>query len=355
MSDENKNIKKAARRRLTTLLFLVLFVFVILLVSIAISVGISYFLMNIGILPSLSENRFPVVLVFLLLVSVFIGTIMAIIGGDHFLRPLRDLVAATKEVASGNFDIKVETNGSREINRLAISFNEMTKELASIEKLRNDFLSNISHEFKTPIVSIRGFARRLKKNTLTERQRVEYLDIIIAETERLTRLSSDVMLLSKLESTDKLFEKTTYFLDEQIRKVILLLEPQLEKKRLELEIGLEPMRITANEEALSHVWINLLENAIKFSPEGAVIGVSLKSNGNYADVSVSDKGIGMNAEVKKHIFDKFYQGDNSRVTGGSGLGLSLVKRILQLCNGMITVESVPGEGSRFTVSLPKDG
>ena len=355
MRDVPQNSRKAKQQRFTVLLFLVLFVFVILLVSIILSGSISYLLMNAEILPPLSERRFPVILVFLLLVSLLIGTLLAIIGGDYFLRPLHSLVAATKEVAAGNFAIKVEVKGPREINRLTASFNEMIQELASIETLRNDFISNISHEFKTPIVSIKGFARRLKKATLTDRQREEYLDIIISEADRLTRLSSNVMLLSKMESTNKLFEKTTYFLDEQIRKVILLLEPQLERKHLELDISLAPLQITANEEAMSHVWINLLENAIKFSPEGAAIGVSLKPNGKYTDVSISDQGIGMDAEVQKHIFDKFYQGDHSRVTEGSGLGLSLVKRILQLCGGTISVESVPGEGSRFTVSLPVDG
>ena len=352
MRDKRQDIKNATTRRLTSLLFLVLFVFVTLLVSIIVSGGLSFFLINAGILPPLSEKRFPVVLIFLLLVSLFIGTLMALIGGDRFLRPLRDLTEATKEVAAGNFNVKIKTGGTLEIDRLAINFNEMTTELASIEKLRSDFISNISHEFKTPIVSIRGFARRLKKGTLTEQQREEYLDIIIAETERLTRMSSNVMLLSKLENTERLFEKTAYSLDEQIRKTILLLKPQLEKKRLELEISLEPMQMVGNEEMMSHVWINLLENAVKFSPEGSTVGVTLKSNGAYADVSISDKGIGMDAEMKKHIFEKFYQGDNSRITEGSGLGLSLVKRILHLCDGQIIVESTQGEGSRFTVSLP---
>jgi len=352
MSDKRQDIKNATKRKLTSLLFLVLFVFVILLVSIIVSGGLSYLLINAGILPPLSERRFPVVLIFLLLVSLFIGTLIAIIGGDRFLRPLRDLTEATKEVAAGNFNVKIKTGCTLEIDRLAINFNEMTTELASIEKLRSDFISNISHEFKTPIVSIRGFARRLKKSTLTEQQREEYLDIIIAETERLTRMSSNVMLLSKLENTERLFEKAAYSLDEQIRKTILLLKPQLGKKRLELEINLEPMQVVGNEEMMSHVWINLLENAIKFSPEGGTVEITLKSNGAYADVSISDKGIGMDAEMKKHIFEKFYQGDSSRVTEGSGLGLSLVKRILQLCGGKMIVESVPGEGSCFTVSLP---
>ncbi len=351
MDDEHNDIKKTTKRRFTTLLFLVLFVFVILLVSIVISGGISYLLMNAGILPPLAERRFPVILIFLLLISLLIGTLLAIIAGDIFLRPLRDLVAATKKVGAGNFDIRVTVNGSHEINRLGSSFNEMISELASIEKLRNDFISNISHEFKTPIVSIRGFARRLKKSTLTEQQRMEYLDIIIAETERLTRMSSNVVLLSKLENTEKLFEKAPYPLDEQIRKAILLLNPQLEKKRINLEIDLNPAQIIANEEMMSHIWINLLENAIKFSPEDSTIGVALKSSGNSANVSIFDKGIGMDESVKKHIFDKFYQGDHSRITEGSGLGLALVKRILQLCDGEITVESALGEGSCFTVSL----
>ncbi|HHU89430.1 MAG TPA: HAMP domain-containing histidine kinase [Clostridiaceae bacterium] len=352
MKNESQTIKKTAKRRLTSLLFLVLFVFVILLVSIIVSGSLSYLLINAGILPPLYVKRFPVVLVFLLLVSLFIGTLIAILGGEYFLRSLHDLIEATKEVTAGNYNVKIKTGGTLEIDRLATYFNEMTTELASIEKLRNDFISNISHEFKTPIVSIRGFARRLKKSTLTEQQREEYLDIIIAETERLTRMSSNVMLLSKLENTENFFEKSCYFLDEQIRKVILLLKPQIEKKCLELEINLESMQVIGNEEMMNHVWINLLENAVKFSPEGSTIEIILKSNGNYAEVSISDEGIGMDDDTKKHIFEKFYQGDNSRITEGSGLGLSLVKRILQLCEGRIAVESTPGKGSRFTVSLP---
>lgn len=188
--------------------------------------------------------------------------------------------------------------------------------------------------------------------TLTEQQREEYLDIIISETERLTRLTSNVLLLSKLESSDKLFEKVTYFLDEQIRRAILILEPQFEKKHLELNIDFEPVQIIANEEMMNHVWINLLENAIKFSPEGGTIEVRLRMNGHDAVVSISDTGIGMDENTKKHVFDKFFQGDQSRSTDGSGLGLSLVKRILELSDGHAEIDSVPGKGTCFTVSLP---
>ena len=276
---------------------------------------------------------------------------MAVIGGDYFLRPLRNLTEATKKVAAGNFKVTVEAKGSREINQLATSFNEMTKELASVETLRSDFINSISHEFKTPIVSIRGFARRLKKNILTDRQREEYLDIIIAETDRLTRLSSNVLLLSKLESSDRVTEKAVYRLDEQIRRAILILDPLLEKKHLALDVNLEPVQVIANEEMMSHVWINILENAIKFSPEGGAVKVSLYSNGRRATASVSDSGMGMDEDTKKHVFDKFYQGDQSRNTDGNGLGLSLVKRILELSDGRVTIDSAPGKGTCLAVSL----
>ncbi|NLC45365.1 MAG: HAMP domain-containing histidine kinase [Clostridiales bacterium] len=345
--------KDAKHHRITTLLFLTIFVFVILLVSIIISGFVSYFLMSQGILPPLSEIRFPVLLLFLLMVSLLIGTLLAILGGDIFLRPLNTLVEATKRVADGDFSVRVETKGSNEIKRLTESFNDMTKQLASIEAMRNDLIDNISHEFKTPIVSIRGFANRLKKKSLSEKQRDDYLDIIILETERLARLSSNILLLSKLENIEKVFEKETYSLDEQLRNAILILQPQLEKKSLELDIELDSVQITRNKEMINHVWSNLLENAIKFSPEGATIKVSLKSNEDFILVSIADEGIGMNLQEQKQIFDKFYQSDHSRVTEGSGLGLALVKRILKLCNGKIEVASVPGEGSCFTVTIIK--
>ena len=352
MMKNRLKLRKMPKRRMTTLLLLVGFVFIIMFISMAIAGSISYFLSVLGILPSLSVNRLPIILVFMLLVSLVIGTLLAIIGGDYFLRPLRRLTAATKEVAAGNFNVTVEADGTFEISRLAMSFNEMTKELSSIETLRSDFVSTISHEFKTPVVSIRGFARRLKKHNLTEEQRNEYLDIIISETERLTQLSSNVLLLSKLESIDNITEKTQYSLDEQLRRTILLLEPQLQKKGLQLEVSLDPVTFTGNEEITQPLWINLLGNAMKFSPEGGKIEVVLHLDNERAVVSVSDEGIGMDDGVKAHVFDKFYQGDQSRSTEGNGLGLSLVKRILELCNGSITVDSMVGAGTCFTVSLP---
>jgi signal transduction histidine kinase len=339
-------------RRLSMLVMLVIYVFVILFVSIAISGSILFLLVRSGVLPPFSESRVPMFLFYLMLVSLFVGTILAIVGGGWLLRSQRKLIEATREVASGNFNFRIEEDGPHEIARIAKSFNDMAKELSSIETLRSDFINNISHEFKTPIVSIKGFAKRLKKGTLSEQQRNEYIDIIISESERLTRLSSNVLLLSRLENTEQDMEKGLYALDEQIRRAILLLEPQLQKKQLEVDARIDSVQIHAGEEMLSHLWLNLLGNAIKFSPDGGTVGISLTQIGDEAVVTVSDMGAGMDEEMQRHIFVKFYQGDSSRATEGNGLGLSLVKRILELENGKITVDSETGKGTRFTVTLP---
>ena len=339
-------------RSLSILSVLVILIFFVILLSIGASGSILYIFHRIGVFQPITTNRLPGFILVLLLISLFIGTITAIFGGKHFLRPIRNLTEATKEIASGNFDVRVETGRRHELERLARSFNEMAKELSSIETLRTDFVSNISHEFKTPIASIRGFARQLKKDTLSETQRNEYLDIIISESDRLTRLSSNVLLLSRLESSDRIYEKAEFSLDEQIRRSILTMEPQLSNKRLEVETDISAVRITADEEVLNHLWTNLLTNAIKFSPDGGTIKVSLAKTRNEAIAAIADNGIGMDEEVVKRIFDKFYQGDPSRATEGNGLGLSLVKRILELENGKISVASELGRGSCFTVSLP---
>ncbi|MDL2236298.1 HAMP domain-containing histidine kinase [Christensenellaceae bacterium OttesenSCG-928-K19] len=339
------------RRKITMLVFLVFFVFGILFVSVLISGIISYFLFEAGVMPPLENNRFPLVFVFILLFSLGIGTLLAMVGGRYAMRPLRKLTAATKEIAAGNFEVQVDATGPDEFKRLALSFNEMTKELASIETLRSDFVNNISHEFKTPVVSIRGFAKLLKKDTLTKKQRDEYLDIIISESDRLTSLSSNVLLLSKLECMEFTSNHKEYALDEQLRRAILLLEPQFCAKNLELEIEIDPSRIAADEELMQHVWINILNNAIKFSPEQGTVRVEAHSKEDVVEVTITDHGTGMNEEAQRYLFDKFYQADSSRATEGNGLGLSLVKKILELSGGTVEVQSAPGEGTSITVKL----
>jgi len=352
MSSCRPTSKSEIKQKLSTLLWLVLFVFIILLVSLLVSGLIWYFMMRIGVFTPFTIARSHHAFMFMMLVSLVVGTVLATIGGDYLLRPLRRLTEGTKEIANGNFDVRVDEKGPQELGRLAASFNEMARELSGIETLRSDFVSNISHEYKTPIAAIRGFAKRLMKNGLTDEQRHEYLNIIVFESERLSRLSSNVLLLSNLESASRDTDQAEYSLDEQLRKVVLLLEPQFQKKQLETEISMEEVRITAGEEMLHHLWINLLGNAIKFSHIGGTVGVTLKIVESRAVISVNDQGIGMDDEVKKRIFEKFYQGDRSRTTEGNGLGLALVKRILELENGHITIDSEFGKGTCFTVSLP---
>ena len=349
---KDKCLKKLSRNKLSLLVMLVAMIFIIMLISLAIAGGVTIFLIIRNIIPSTPVNKHIVVIIYMMLVSLITGTILARIGGVRFLRQINELAEATKEVAAGNFDVRMKTGLSKELNPISNCFNNMAKELSNIETLRTDFVINISHEFKTPIASIRGFARRLKKGAVTDEQREEYLDIIISESERLSRLSRNVLLMSSLESTDKVTEKNDYSLDEQVRRTVLLLEPQLLKKQINVDIITDAVRIVADEEMLSHLWINIIDNAIKFSPDDSKINITLECTGEKAVVIVKDQGIGMDDDMKKRIFDKFYQGDQSRATEGNGLGLSLAKRILELENGHIEVDSEFGKGTSIKVSLP---
>ena len=286
------------------------------------------------------------------LLMVFI-LMLAAGRGRSKLRPIDDLVHAMNAVSQGDFSVRVDDeNVSGDMGALASSFNEMATELGGLEMFRKDFINNFSHEFKTPIVSIRGFAKQLERDDLTEAQRREYLGIIVSESDRLANMASNVLLLSKLENQTIVTDKARYSLDEQLRRALLLLEKQWSEKALELDVDLEDIEYYGNEEMLDHVWVNLLGNAIKFSPEGAPLSVRLKREGGAAVATVKDAGPGMDDATRARVFEKFYQGDTAHATAGNGLGLSLVKRIVDLCGGEVTVESRPGAGAAFTVRLP---
>ena len=233
--------------------------------------------------------------------------------------------------------IQIENHRDDEIGQLTKNFNKMIRELKNIEYLRKDFITNVSHEFKTPLASIQGFAKLLMSESLPDEERKEYAAIILEEASRLTNLSSNILKITKLENQEIVEKRTLFPLDEQIRKSILLLEPAWSKKNIEFDLDLEKSQFSGDEELLQQVWINLLDNAIKFSNESGIISVRLRQNKKNVTVEIADNGIGMNEETKKRLFEKFYQGDKSR--GGRGLGLSLVKRILDLYGGKISVES----------------
>ena len=287
-----------------------------------------------------------------MLLMVFILTLAAGMGRSK-LRPMDDLVHAMHAVSQGDFSVRVDAEDvPGDMGELASSFNDMATELGGLELFRKDFINNFSHEFKTPIVSIRGFAKQLERDDLTDAQRREYLGIIVSESDRLANMSGNVLLLSKLENQTIVTDQTTYRLDEQLRKCILLLEKQWSQKDLELDLELDELPFYGNEEMLQHVWVNLLGNAIKFSPAGGTLRVTLHREGGDAVAAVRDAGPGMDEATRRRIFEKFYQGDTAHAAEGNGLGLSLVKRIVDLCQGTVEVDSAPGEGSTFTVRLP---
>ncbi|AGC68666.1 alkaline phosphatase synthesis sensor protein PhoR [Thermoclostridium stercorarium subsp. stercorarium DSM 8532] len=289
-----------------------------------------------------------------LLVSSIIGTSLSAMVSEKFLKPLHQLIDATKIIAKGDFSVRVpEINSDSEIAVLLRNFNQMAEELGSIEMFRNDFINNFSHEFKTPIVSIRGFAKQLQNENLSEEKRKEYTEIIISEAERLTKMSSNVLLLTKIENQQFITNQAEYDLDEQIRNCIILLEKQWSKKNLEMNLNLSNVKIFSDEELLSHLWINLIDNAVKYTDDNGRISITLYETGDNIVFRISDNGKGMDEYTIKHIFDKFYQADKSRSTHGNGLGLSIVKRIVELCRGEITVDSKLGAGTTFTVILPK--
>ncbi len=289
-----------------------------------------------------------------LLISSIIGTSISAVANEKVLRPLNQLIKATKIISTGNFDVRVEEmNNISEISSLLRGFNHMAKELDSIELFRNDFINNFSHEIKTPIVSISGFAKQLQNENLSPQKRKEYTDIIISESERLSNMSTNILLLTNYENQQIITNQSEYELDEQIRNCIILLEKKWTKKNLGIDIDLIPVKMFGNAEMLSHLWLNLLDNAIKYSAYNGHISISSSQDADSIQVMISDCGNGMDDEVLKNIFVKFYQGDKSHIMPGNGLGLSIVKRIVELYDGKIAVKSKPGQGTTFTVYLPK--
>jgi signal transduction histidine kinase len=297
---------------------------------------------------------FPLVII-TLPTSIVLGTIFSIIVSKQLLRPVDDLIQATEEVSRGNLRVEVPIRYKKnQFSRLIKSFNAMTRELSGIEIFRNDFINNFSHEFKTPLSSIRGFARELRNKALTEEEREEYLRIIIEACDRLSGMASSVLLLTKLENQSIVTEKCEFYLDEQVRSCILLLEKFWSEKNIELDIDLNEIKYTFNEEMLSHVWINLLSNAIKFTPDGGKIVCQLKREDEGIVFRIKDSGAGIPEDVKPRIFEKFYQGDSSHSTAGNGIGLNIVKRVVDLAHGKIEVNSEEGNGSEFVVILPEN-
>lgn len=286
--------------------------------------------------------------------SLLIGGIIALFVGRLIIRPIQNISNAFGELSKGNFDVRVPTDGRiAEIREMAQRFNAMAFDLSHIETLRSDFVADVSHEFKTPICAIEGYATLLQEPSLSREKHERYVEKILDNSRRLSDLSTNILQLSKLENQETVIHQRQYRLDEQLRKSVLLLEPKWAAKEITFDIALPKCDFYGNEQLIAQVWNNILDNAIKHSPVGGVIQICLEETAGKVTVSIGDQGEGMDTDVQKHIFDKFYQADRSRTSEGNGLGLALVKRIVELCGGTVTVSSSLGNGAKFFVELPK--
>jgi signal transduction histidine kinase len=346
------------KHRFALTLLLTLCVFVVLLITSIISYTAAYFLVTREVLPIDIVNRSTprYALLFMLIISLIVGTIAAGIMSQLVLKSVNRLINQMNRLASGDFKTRLsygEPLGSHPAFReITESFNRMAEELEHTEMLRGDFVNNFSHEFKTPIVSITGFTKLLKHGNLSEEETQEYLDIIEEESLRLSAMATNVLNMTKVENQTILTNVSSYNLSEQIRSCVLLLENRWTNKNIEFNLEFDEHEISANEELLKQLWMNLIDNAVKYSPEYGFVTIKIRAEEEFYQVSIANAGIEIPKEKQKKIFEKFYQADESHSTEGNGIGLSIVKYVTELHSGEVSVESTKGI-TTFTVKLPK--
>lgn len=344
--------KNKRTRKFGLSLFFSLSVFINFFLT-ALLVGFSAFFLNkLGVLQTIKEMRPAIPFIITLVVCVLAGTAISQIIGTAVLGPIRSVIRATNKLAAGDFSARLSLQKPPEMAMLAKSFNRMAEELGNTEMLRSDFVNNFSHEFKTPIVSIKGFAEVLKYGTLTEQERNEYLDVVISESDRLSSLATNVLNLTKVENQTILSDAELFNVSEQIRYSIVLLQKKWETKCIDMTVEGADVSIVGNEELLSQVWLNLLDNAIKFAPENSKIAIKTAKSSGKMTFTIHNSGEAISEQALAHIFDKFNQGDRSHTTIGNGLGLTLADRIIALHGGTIGCESSEQNGTTFTVTLP---
>lgn len=288
--------------------------------------------------------------------SVLFSLLHGIYNKFTFERPVQKILEASKQVVKGDFSVRIKPlSGIKENNSLATiidNFNEMVSELSSIETLRTDFISNVSHELKTPLTTIQNYSELLQDETISKAKQVEYAKNINNACHDLNSLITNILKINRLENQKIFLDKKSFNLSEQIIQSILSFESIWEAKQINLNIDIEEnIMIENDEELLMIVWNNLFSNAFKFTDDKGTVSVKVKKENNHITVTISDTGCGMTMEVGKHIFEKFYQGDSSHATKGNGLGLALVKRIIDIMEADIHVESILGKGTTFTVVI----
>ncbi len=339
-----------------SLLFAVV-VFVVLVVTILVAAGLLWALVKLEVVAPLDvfEEATGWTLLFMIITCTIVGMILAFLTRNIPMQPFNSLINNMNRLAAGDFKVRLKfgriLQGNPAFAELTESFNTMATELENTELLRTDFINNFSHEFKTPIVSIAGFARLLRRGNLTKEQQQEYLAIIEEESIRLSDMATNVLNMTRIDNQTILTDVTTFNMSEQIRSCVLLMEERWSKKNLLPDLEFEEYDIQANEELLKQVWINLLDNAIKFSPSAGEIQVRIRKDGKHLAVTVRNFGSEIPEEKLDKIFDRFYQADESHSARGNGVGLAIVKRVVELHSGSVQVTSKQ-DVTAFTVTLP---
>ena len=349
-----KNIKaKQYKIRFGITWYFTIIVSIEILATVAVSAAVTYVFENVfGWQFDFSSS------VWLIICSLFIGFATSVVANRIMLAPIRKLNKAMKQVAKGDFHIALEPNSRiNEIKDIYESFNMMTRELNATEILQTDFVSNVSHEIKTPVNAIEGYAMLLQDSSSSDDEKKQYTDKILFNTKRLSELVSNILLLSRLDNQTFDTKKKAFRLDEQIRQSVLLLEPKWAEKNIEFDVDMESVIYNRNEALLQHVWDNLISNAIKFGPCNGLIKIKLikqqcEQVRKMLVFTIEDEGNGIEEKDICHIFGKFYQADSSHKQEGNGLGLALCKKIVDISGGEIFAENMKEGGCRFTVKLP---
>ncbi len=351
----DKNEKK---RNFGLTIFYSVVSFLAMLADIVVVAVIISILVNVGALEVLDDSiaEEQSAIIFMALLSIVFGCGLSFLTNRIVVKPINDIISGMNRMASGDYDVKLKfSKAVRKIPTISdveSSFNKLSDELSNTEMLRADFINNFSHEFKTPILSISGFAKLLRSEDLSDEEREQYLLAIEEESARLAQMSSNVLSLTKVENQTILNDKSEYNLSEQIRGSFLLLEPKWRRRDIEFELDFSEHFVSASEEMLKEVWINLIDNAIKFTPEGGRICVDISDGDRDITVRISNTGDEIPPENLEKIFGKFYQLDKSHSAKGSGIGLAIVKRIVELHGGAVSAESAGGMNV-FTVVLPQ--
>lgn len=351
-----KNEDKKQRFELTILVSISIFIMMFL--STTFSAIIGYILIRLNVIEVVQQGSLSPIRVIIMMVinSWIFGGVFAYFLSKIPLRPVNYFISQMNRLTNGDFKTRIKPMpilpNHPTVVEVTNSFNKLAEELENTEMLRSDFINNFSHEFKTPIVSIAGFAKLLKNGNLDKEQQKEYIEIIEEESLRLSAMATNVLNMTKVENQVILTDITNFNLSEQIRNSFLLLEGKWMKKEIDFNLDFMEYMIDGNEEMLKQVWINLIDNAIKFSPRGGIIEFHIVENEENISVSILNTGSEISIEQQKKIFNKFYQVDHSHSTEGNGIGLAVVKAIVELHKGNITVKS-ENNATIFTVTLPK--